>query len=185
MYDNKKVSGALLFFAGVLHIWIVVIAESLYPGYSISNNYISELGLGKTALLFNSALILFGLATVGGAYFSHRHFNSRLFTIFLALLGIGGMLVGLFPMNFVTIHSFAAFLIFVFGALSVIFSYRLLESPLSHMFIVLGVIGLAGFVLFATGVYLGLGVGGMERMAVYPILFWEIGFGGTLIGARK
>jgi hypothetical protein len=29
--------------------------------------------------------------------------------------------------------------------------------------------------------YLGLGVGGMERMIVYPILIWMIGFGGGLI----
>jgi hypothetical protein len=29
-------------------------------------------------------------------------------------------------------------------------------------------------------IYVGLGVGGMERMIVYPILIWMIGFGGFL-----
>ena len=30
--------------------------------------------------------------------------------------------------------------------------------------------------------YLGLGVGGMERMMAYPTLLWIIGLGGYLLG---
>jgi hypothetical protein len=31
--------------------------------------------------------------------------------------------------------------------------------------------------LFVNHIYLGLGVGGMERMVAYPIIFWVIEFG--------
>jgi len=34
--------------------------------------------------------------------------------------------------------------------------------------------------LFGGEVYLGLGVGGMERMILYPAMLWAIGFGAYL-----
>jgi len=40
---------------------------------------------------------------------------------------------------------------------------------------------LLALVLFASGTFLGLGKGGMERMIAYPALLWAIGFGGHLI----
>jgi hypothetical protein len=40
---------------------------------------------------------------------------------------------------------------------------------------------LGALVFFMAGVDLGLGVGGMERMIVYPILMWGAGFGGYLM----
>ena len=40
---------------------------------------------------------------------------------------------------------------------------------------------LSASVLYLVKQYLGLGAGGMERIMVYPILIWIIGFGGYLI----
>jgi hypothetical protein len=40
---------------------------------------------------------------------------------------------------------------------------------------------LVATVLYGSHVYLGLGAGGMERMVVYPVLLWSIGFGGYLM----
>ena len=53
--------------------------------------------------------------------------------------------------------------------------------PFSAISVILGLITLGALVLFVGKVYLGLGVGGMERMIVYPILVWGAGFGGYLI----
>ena len=50
---------------------------------------------------------------------------------------------------------------------------------------ILGAATLTAAVLFVTTQdygYLGLGVGGMERMMAYPTLLWVIGFGGYLLG---
>src|SRR5947199_267685 len=46
----------------------------------------------------------------------------------------------------------------------------------------LGVRSLAALGLFISNNFLGLGNGGMERMIVYPVLTWGIGFGGYLLG---
>jgi hypothetical membrane protein len=44
--------------------------------------------------------------------------------------------------------------------------------PFSVISVILGLITLGALVLFMVGMDLGLGVGGMERMIVYPILMW-------------
>jgi hypothetical protein len=76
---------------------------------------------------------------------------------------------------------------FVFGAASAIISYKLLKSPLCLVSIILGAVTLSAIILFMLGqgnsdFYLGLGVGGIERFIVYPLLLWMLGFGGYLIG---
>ncbi|MFE9955611.1 hypothetical protein [Micromonospora sp. NPDC005299] len=45
--------------------------------------------------------------------------------------------------------------------------------------LVLGSTGVAGVVLFMGQVDLGIGVGGMERVAVFPLLLWTV-----LVGVR-
>jgi len=53
--------------------------------------------------------------------------------------------------------------------------------PFSVIAVILGLLSLGALVLFMAGMNLGLGVGGMERMIVYPLLMWGAGFGGHLI----
>ena len=184
-YENEKMAGALFFVASVEFLLFMVIAESLYPGYSVSQNYISDLGVGSTALIFNSSVFLLGLLLVIGTYFIHRAFNFRLLTVFLILAGIGAMGVGLFPEDAGAIHAIAALITFLFGGLSAIVSYKLLKSPLSYFSVLLGVISLVALILFMTGNHLGLGPGGMERMVAYPTLLWGIGIGGYFISYSK
>jgi hypothetical membrane protein len=74
---------------------------------------------------------------------------------------------------------------FVFGAVSAIISYRVLRPPLSYASVGLGIIALVALVLVLTHNYLGIGKGGMERMIVYPLFLWVLGFGGALIGAKS
>lgn len=197
-YDNKKVAGALVIFGVVQFLLLLIVAESLYPNFSISKNVISNLGGGKTALIFNSSVFLFGLTLVAGAYFIHRVFKYRLLFIFLVLAGIGAMGVGLFTMyNHRVLHSIAALIAFFFGSLSAIVSYKLQKSPLSYFSVVLGGLSLVALVLFIVCLRctlggshvcpacLGLGPGGIEHLIVYPTLLWGIGFGGYLIGSSE
>jgi hypothetical membrane protein len=95
-YENRKIAGSLLFIGAVLCVLGIIIAEALYPGYSTSGNYISDLGVGPSSLIFNSSLFLLGVLTVGGAYFIQRASDFRLFSILAAITGIGAMGVGLF-----------------------------------------------------------------------------------------
>ncbi|MCP8308190.1 MAG: DUF998 domain-containing protein [archaeon] len=184
-YDNKKVAGALLFVGSVQFFLGLVIAEVLFPGYNISVNFISDLGVGPTSLIFNSSVFLLGVFVVAGAYFIQRAFASRLISVLFTLTGSGAMGVGLFPETTGIMHIISALIAFGFGGLSAIVSYKLQKPPLSYFSVLLGVLSLVALALFVSQTYLGLGKGGMERMIVYPILLWVVGFGGHLIGYSR
>ena len=184
-YDDRKVAGALLFIASVQCVLGIIIAEALYPGYSTSENYISDLGVGPSALIFNSSVFLLGVIAAAGTYFIQRTLGSRLFSVLLILTGVGAMGVGLFPETFGILHAIPSLITFLFGGLSAIMSYKLQKPPLSYFSVMLGALSLVALVLFGSGTYLGLGKGGMERMIAYPTLLWGVGFGGYLIGYSR
>lgn len=183
--DDTKVAGTLLFLGAVQFLIVLVVAEALYPNYSVSLNYISDLGVGSTALVFNSSVFLLGLLVVAGAYFIREAFKSNFLFIALILTGIGAMMVGLFPETAGVMHTIASLITFLFGGLAAIVSYKVENPPFSYLSVVLGALGLVGLGLFASGNYLSLGVGGMERMIAHPVLLWAVGFGGHLVSHSK
>ena len=184
-YENKEIAGLLLFIGGVQFVLGIIIAEALYPDYSTSENYISDLGVGPSSVIFNSSVFLLGVLATGGAYFIQRAFNLRIFSILTAITGIGAMGVGLFPEDAGVMHVIFSLITFLFAGLSAIMSYKLQKPPLSYLSIILGAMSLLALVLFGSGIYLGLGEGGMERMIAYPALLWAVGFGGHVISYPK
>ncbi len=180
-YDDRKVAGSLLFIGGIVCFLGIIIAETLYPGYSTSQNYISDLGVGPSALIFNSSVFLLGVLALFGAYFVQRAFNFRLFSILAAITGMGAIGVGLFTEDAGVIHGVFSLIVFLFAGLSAIISYKLQKPPLSYFSVILGTLSLFALVLFGSDVYLGLGKGGMERMIAYPVLLWTVSFGSYLI----
>jgi hypothetical membrane protein len=188
-YSDGKVAGALFFIAVTQFVVGLIVSEALYSGYSISDNYISDLGVGPSSMIFNSSVFLMGLLLIIGAYFLYRAFNFELLTVLLVLTAIGAMGVGIFTEDFGTIHGIVSLITFVSSGLSAIFSvicsyvhkFNLVKMPFSIISVILGLITLGALALFMAGMDLGLGVGGMERMIVYPVLMWGVGFGGYLI----
>jgi len=185
MYSDSKIAGLLLGIGSVLCVLGIITAEALYPGYSTSENYISDLGVGPSALIFNSSVFLLGVLAVSGVYFIQKTFSFKLFSILAAIAGIGAMGVGLFPEDAGMIHTVFSLITFLFAGASAIASYRLEKPPLSYLSIILGTMSLVALVLFASGVYLGLGKGGMERMVAYPALLWMVGFSGHLMSDNR
>lgn len=181
VYSNGKLAGVLFFIAAAQFILGLIVAEALYPGYNISNNYISDLGVGSSSTIFNVSVFFLGLLSIIATYFLQRAFHFKVLTILLAVSAVAAMGVGLFTENSALIHYIASVLVFLFGALSAIFSYRLMKRPLTIIVVLLGVLSLSAMALFLGNTDLGLGVGGMERMIVYPILIWLEGFGAFLI----
>jgi hypothetical membrane protein len=188
-YSYGKAAGALFFIAVTQFVFGLVVSEALRPNYSITDNYISDLGVGSSSMVFNSSVFLMGLLLIIGAYFLQRAFNFELLTVLLVLTAIGAMGVGVFTEDFGAIHSVVSLIAFLFGGLSAIFSvicsyvhkFKLVKMPFSIIAVILGLMSLGALVLFIAGMDLGLGVGGMERMIVYPLLMWGAGFGGYLI----
>ncbi len=196
-HPNGKTAGILFLIASTQFILGLIIAEALYPNYSISGNYISDLGVGPSSMIFNSSIFLLGLLSIIGAYFLPRNINFRALTVLVALMAIGAMGAGVFTKASPAIHGAVSSMAFVFAGLSAIASFKVLKTPLSAMSVILGLTSLGALALFAGGLltsgslmssqapasdlFLGIGPGGMERMIVYPALIWLAGFSGHLI----
>jgi hypothetical membrane protein len=125
-----------------------------------------------------------------------RGVTSKIFSIFLIISGVGAIGVAIFPMNIQPIHGIFQLIAMLFGAFSAIISSRIekFSSPLSIIFLFLGVFSLIASVVFYpylglsvgdTATFLGLGKGVMERLGIYPILLWIIGFGFYLMARTK
>ena len=188
-YSNSKVAGTLVFIGATQFVIGMIVSEALYPTYSTSRNYISDLGVGPSALIWNSSVFLMGLLVLVGAFFLQRAFRFELLTVMLVLTGVGAMGVGIFTEAFGVLHMIASLVTFLFCGLSAIVSvlcsrvhkFPLVKMPSSALSIILGLMTLVALALFGSGQYLGLGAGGMERMIAYPALMWGAGFGGYLI----
>jgi len=179
--DDRQWAGLLLF-VGIAQFAVIglTVAESVYPNYSVSQDYISDLGVGPAALIFNPSIILVGILALATSWFLLRAFRDRIVSIVVALAGIGAIAVGVFTEDFGVIHLIVSFWTFVFIALSAILAMRVVRPPFQYISVILGVLSLIALGLFASNTYLGLGVGGMERMIVWPILVWGLAFGGYL-----
>ncbi len=190
LFSDRKLAGLLFFVAAVQCIVAVNIAEETYPGYSVSQNYISDLGatcrstctiVEPSSIIFNATVALLGGLTIIGSYIFFRSTRRQVLAVFLILGGIGGVGVGFFPETTGIVHAIVSLIVFLFGGLSAILSCQVQEAPMNYLSIVLGAITLAALGLFTAGIYAGLGPGGMERMIAYPALLWLVGLGAHLM----
>ena len=195
--SNGRMAGVLFLVASAQFILGLVVAEASYSGYSIADNYISDLGVGPSSMAFNSSAFLFGVLSLIGAYFLPRTVDFRSLTVLLILMAIGAIGVGIFTSAFTTIHGIVSLMAFGFGGLSAIASFQVSKPPLSAISVILGAITLGALALFAGGLvttgsltsseppasefFLGIGPGGMERIIAYPALIWLTLFSGHLI----
>jgi hypothetical membrane protein len=192
--EHSKIAGALLFIGGVQWFLAIILAEGLHPGYNSAVHYVSSLGVDVTSLFYNASLLIMGASIVAGAFLIWRALGSRLFFVLLTITGLATLGVGLFPENVRPLHGIVTPIALLFGGMSAIASYRLQEPPLSYVSVLLGALSLAAGIIFnpylglpreSTITYLGLGKGTMERLVIYPILLWIIGFGSHLAGSIK
>jgi hypothetical membrane protein len=192
--NNRKMAGTFIFVGAVQFIIGMVLAEIFYPGYNVSENYISDLGATcrdtctiyqPTAFIFNTSVIILGILILLGSYCIWQEFQNIIISILIALSGLGAMGVGLFPETAGNLHLIVSFIAFFFGALSAIAASKLVKSPFTYFSVILGISSLAALTLFGLQFYLGLGPGGMERMIAYPVLLWAVGFGGYLMSPEQ
>jgi hypothetical membrane protein len=174
----------------------VVVQSAWTTPFSLTKNYISD--LGNTACgpdpadlsmyvcspwhaWMNASFILLGLTILVGAVLIRGAFRGRMWAAglsLLALAGLGLIAVGLFPENVnMEAHRIGAGSEFVSGNLGlVVLGAAMVQttrwSTLAVYSVASGVVGLLATVLFVSDQYLGAGVGGMERLAAYPLPLW-------------
>jgi hypothetical membrane protein len=194
-FPKEKLSGPLFVIAVIQFVLCIIIAEALYEGYSIHDNYVSDLGVGSSSLVFNLSVFVLGLLILFGTYFLNGS-NIRTLKILLFLMALAAMGVGVFTKNYTLTHASVSSAAFFFGGLSAIVSAFILKKPLSYISAFLGAMTITALALFSIGIvesgsmtstvaydsifYLGLGPGGMERMIIYPAIMWLALFGSQL-----
>jgi hypothetical membrane protein len=190
-FKNTTLGGTFLTIGGIQWFLIgLLLAESWYPGYSSRIDYVSDLGIGPTALIYNASVFLLGVCVLVGAYFIEQDLRFKPFFIVLVLTGIGAMGVGLFPASIQPMHSLFTLIAILFASFSALVSYKILKPPLNYISVILGVISLISAIIFIpylglptgdTTTYLGMAKGSMERWAINPVLAWIMVFGGYLV----
>jgi hypothetical membrane protein len=187
-------------------VQVVVAAAWHHPPYRWLGNLISDLGNtacgqfavphGTTSYVcsplhgtMNASFVVTGLLTIAGAVALRRLWpQGRLASAALVLwivTGLGKITVGLVPENTnISLHLLAAFNIPVGCAAILLLSLavRGTSRAVSIAGLAAAGVGLAGTVLstagqFAGALYLGLGAGGMERVADYPGSLWVLMIG--------
>jgi hypothetical membrane protein len=189
---------------GVVQFFVVHgIAESAWARpYSWVRNNISDLGNDHCAMqsepepryicspehvLMNVSFITLGVLLIVGAALTdgvlwRRGPAAAVARLLLAGAGVGFVPAGLSPADVdENQHVLGAFLIMAVGNIGLVLAgFGLAEQapvPLRWGTGLLGITALTAFGLSLSHCYLGLGMGGMERVAVFPLLFWVLAVG--------
>lgn len=153
--------------------------------YSPLNHFVSELGqlsVSRLAVVFNTSLIvggvcfvvfILGLAAAGQGWLRY------LYGLVGVIAGIGGAFVGVFPMDYLGVHSLAALTFFMLGLVTVLLaSIDFVRRPDPRFPRVLSAVGAVTVAAFA--IFLVILFGGDddlshpdERVAVWPLTIFE------------
>jgi len=196
--------GALAWASSVQFFVMQAVVQAAWTTpYSLANNYISDLGnttcgpseVGTTVVYvcspwhtaMNASFVLFGVGILVGCVLVHGRLPaSRLWIaglVLVALAGPGAMLVGVFPEDLeLPFHKLGAGMQFIIGNAGLVVTgaamWRARRWRALGVFgIVAGAVGLVATALLVEQVYLGIGIGGMERMAAYTLPIWLIAAG--------
>lgn len=193
--DRHPLIGPLMWISSIQYLVVQTITAMAWKTvpYSWANNMISDLGNTTCSLfkgrgicsplhdLMNVSFVIMGVTMFMGSVLIYQELRKKLslkigFSL-MALAGIGFILVGLFPENISAfLHSFGAFLIFTVSNVSLVVLGLALSLHMSDKIrwcvILSGLIALIAAILPDY-----LGVGGMERLIVYPQTIWIIIFG--------
>jgi len=196
--DKFPLLGPLIYVLCLQYLIVQPVVAAAWPrAYSWGHNLISD--LGNTACgqytgryvcspdhaQMNASFILLGLTMAIGSLLIYQEFRkSRGSLAGFTLMGLGGVgtvLVGLFPENVNSLgHGVGAF----FGLLAGNVSMMILavaiwqaRSGFRLYTFLSGLVSSLAFLLFLLHVNLGLGQGGIERVASYPQTLWLTLFG--------
>lgn len=153
--------------------------------FSWADSTISDLGRTSASWhgLMNATLLLTAVLLTVGAVSLLR---GRLARVLLLLTSLGYALAGLYPVDVnENAHFVGGLLILLSGNASMVFAAYALRDELRPWLwlrdwtLILAAIAIMGTVLFFARQGMGIGVGGMQRIAVFPLLVWA-----TVVGLQ-
>jgi len=197
-----KAAGTLAILAAAQWVLLVIVAETQYPNYSIQHNYLSDLGatchrgllltpcviVSPSSYIWDTTLFLMGLLSLVSAILFYGATRKKGFSILFGIFGLGALIAGAVPETLLSVHELASNASFLGGSTAAIVAFWFLKSPLKYLSVALGLFSFASLIpltfegpFFRWNGIFGLGLGGIERMVVYPIVIWEIAFGAYLM----
>ena len=199
--DSIWLAGILALVGGLEYLFGLFVAESVYPGYQVGQNPISDLGATcrpevscivqqPAATIFTVLMLTLGACVIVAGFLLYRSTAVRAAAVLLALGGVGALGAGIFSEAW-AVHSLFAFMAFFFTPLAALTGLRLLSPSLRPFGAVLGATALFGLGWQLLGSIAGsswfgaLGDGGVERVIVYPVLFWLILVGCSVVIGRE
>jgi hypothetical membrane protein len=190
---ESRLAGLCLTLAGIGILMGSITAEALFDGpYTTHADTLSHLGASEpphsvvtqpSGTVFDVTMLVTGALILAGAWWMRRANRSKAVGIFTALLGVGVLGVGVFPLTHPGPHTAFAMTAFISGGIAMILSARGAEQPFRALWSLLGVVSLLAIVL---GVLFldwapvaRLGEGGIERWNAYPVVLWLVAYGSS------
>jgi uncharacterized membrane protein len=161
---NKTIAGSLLLVGGVAYIF----------GFGVGSHY-------SNLQVENASIVVLGLLMVASAYFVQKGFKSAIFSILIALAGIGTIGIGVATFN-MDVYLLFAYIGYTFFGLSAIMAYKFVKSPFSYLSVLLGALSLILLGLWVSGIDIG-GATVSPGLIDNVIMPWLIGFGAYIMGA--
>lgn len=194
-----SVAGVLYSSAGFVLLMGIITAETKYPIFRhyTTRQEMSDLGGTRppqglvtqpSAMIFDTTMIIAGVLLLAGAFALWRLYQDRVLTVVSALFGASTLGVGIFPGN-TSPHPIFAMIAFVFSALTAVAVFRVTSAPFRFMSLSVGLLSLIALLVGELGdnspVAKSIGMGGVERWVVFPIILWLAFFGGHLLASRQ
>lgn len=200
--------GALCWIAKLEFFAAEYTTAAAWPGYSFRDNTISLLGASDCAMLpaggiggicsplygvMNAGLIAAGLLTLAGAVLARgawpRGRRTSIALVLIGIAGIGTVGVGLWPVDGnEVLHIGSTLTTFIPGCIGVMLLGTVVMSH-HRVFgiatVLFGAVSLGALALFGAHIYLGLGHGGMERVAGYASTLWYVVAGAFLLSKSR
>ncbi|WP_232662400.1 DUF998 domain-containing protein [Pseudonocardia sp. TRM90224] len=199
-------TGAAVWIIGAAQFFLlhVIVERAWARPYSWLHNNISDLGQVTCATppdgryicsplhdLMNASFIVGGICIIAGAALTAEAVavgkRGHVGAVLLAITGAAWVLVGLFPADVdENLHVLGAVIIFACGNAGLVL-LGLARSALGvarPIAVALGIAGFLAMLLHFGGVYLGLGMGGMERVTAFALPLWILLAGGVLLARR-
>jgi len=194
-HSPLKIAGVLYVVAVFQFFVFELVAETVYPGYSVARNYISDLGATcvnppstlhcvvhqPTANIFDATVFLLGLMLLAGTCLVYYGTRKKFYFVSAAVADIAILLVGVFPENTGWTHAIDSEFLFYFLGISLVLAWSIVNGAvIRYMAATFGALTLVFNIVDLPAGWVG--AGGQERLLVLSALVGLLSIGGYLTG---
>src|SRR3989338_9979399 len=161
-----KYQQILCIMAGLLPLTVIVILSATSTEFVLFKDFISKLGVGQYAIIFNSTLIVAPLLAIPFVFHVYKRYNYLIVLFLATVLSLVG--VGLFPSTSEFHKPLAALFFLLAFATMLVSSTRMTRRWSRRTTFTLGILGFVGTAFFNPFT---------ETLLVFAVGLWVAGVG--------